>query len=372
MLLRGTTKHTRQQIKEEFDRLKTEVGISGSAERATVQVTTTRENLPAALALIAEVLESPSFPDSEFATLLQERVAGIQYSRSEPQAVGGMAFRKHFNQYPKGHVRYVASFDEQLDDLKQIKLEDVKAFYHDFYGANGEMSLVGDLDPKATAELVGRLLGAWNSAKPFQRIPSKLSGAPTVDQNLETPDKANAFLLAGLELALKDDDPDFPAMLLGDYLIGGGALKSRLMDRIRQKEGLSYGVGSFLDTNSEDQAGFWGAYAIYNPANVEKLIAAFKEEIALALKDGFKPEEIASAKLSWKQGIEVARSQEAALASQLAAQLRVNRNMTYDADLEAKVMALNSEQIVAVLRRRLDLSRVSYIKAGDFAKASKK
>jgi len=371
MLMRGSAKHTRQQIKDEFDRLKSQVSVYGGAEKATARITTTRENLPATLTLLAEVLKTPAFPDSEFATLIQEQVADIQYSRSEPQAVGGLAFSQHFCQYPKGHVRYVSNFDEQLTDLKQAKLEDLKAFHRDFFGATGEISLVGDVDPKATAELLGTLLGDWKPVKPFTRITDKLSGAPPVDQVIETPDKANAFMMAGFELPLKDDDADYPAMLLGNYLIGGGALKSRLADRIRQKEGLSYGVRSYLDAYSEDRAGAWGAYAIYNPANVDKLIAAFKDELALVLKEGFKAEEIASAKLSWKQGLEVGRSQETSLASQLAAQLRVKRSMVFDADLEAKVMALTNGQILSVLQKRLDLSRITFVKAGDFAKAAK-
>jgi zinc protease len=100
-------------------------------------------------------------------------------------------------------------------------------------------------------------------------------------------------------------------------------------------------------------------------------MAAFKEEIALALKDGFKPDEIASAKVSWKQGLEVDRSQEAALASQLAAQLRVDRDMSHDAALEANVLALTNESILAVLRKRIDPAKITFVKAGDFAKAAK-
>jgi zinc protease len=371
MLMRGTEKHTRQQIKDELDRLKAEVNIFGDAERASVRITTTRENLPATLSLVAEILRTPSFPDTEFATALQEQVTAIQYYRTEPQPQADLAMRGHFSPYPSGHVRHVRTFDEQLEDLKKVTVEEVKAFHRDFFGANGEMGVVGDVDPKGTVALLDSLLGNWKSAKPFVRITDKLSGAAPIDKTIETPDKASAVLMAGLELLMNDDDADFPAMMLGNYLIGGGTLKSRLADRIRQKEGLSYGVGSFLRAYSDDRAGFWGAFAIYNPANADKLMAAFKDEIALALKDGFRPDEIASAKLSWKQGLEVDRSKEAALASQLAAQLRVNRDMRHDATLEANVMALTNEQILAVLRKRIDPAKIAFVKAGDFAKVAK-
>jgi zinc protease len=93
---------------------------------------------------------------------------------------------------------------------------------------------------------------------------------------------------------MKDDNPDYPALALGHYMLGGGFLNSRLAARIRQKEGLSYGVGSGITVSAIDHYGRFTATAIYAPQNVDKLEAAFKEEIARMLKDGFTTEEVAA------------------------------------------------------------------------------
>jgi zinc protease len=155
-------------------------------------------------------------------------------------------------------------------------------------------------------------------------------------------------------------------------MLGGGALKSRLADRIRQKEGLSYGVGSQFNADPLDASANWIAYAMYNPANLEKLEKAFREELEKALKDGFAAEELGAAKTSWLQGQETSRTQDGSLAGRLALNLFLGRDLAWQADLEVKVKALTNEQIVLALRAFMDPAKLNIVKAGDFAKAAKK
>src|SRR5262249_31306964 len=107
MLMRGTTKHTRQQIKDELDRLKARLSVGGRASQATLSIETVRENFPAVLRLGAEILREPAFPDKEFEELRQENLAQIEQQKSEPDAVGSNFFQRHMNPFPKGDVRYV-------------------------------------------------------------------------------------------------------------------------------------------------------------------------------------------------------------------------------------------------------------------------
>ncbi len=372
MLMRGTAKRTRQQIKDEFDKLKARVNVDGSASSAFASIETTRENLPSVMKLVAEILREPAFPADEFEQLKQEQLAGIEAQRSDPQQMAVVEAMRHLRPYPKGHVNYTSTPDESIADLKAVTLADVKKFYSDFYGAgNGELSVVGDFDEKEIAKLTGDLFGAWKSKMPYTRIASKFNDVAAINRNLEAPDKANAFFIAGQNLNLRDDDPDFPALVLGNYMLGGGFLNSRLAVRIRQKEGLSYGVGSQFQAGSLDKSGTFLAFAIYAPQNRDKLETAFKEEIALMLKDGFTAEEIAAAKKGWQQSRQVSRSQDNELAGRLNGYNFINRTLAWDADLEKKVEALTADQITAALRRHIDPAKISIVKAGDFAKAAK-
>ncbi|MFZ4795234.1 MAG: M16 family metallopeptidase [Blastocatellia bacterium] len=367
MLMRGTAKRTRQQIQDELDKLKARMMVGGGSTGVTVTIQTVRENLPAVLAIANEVLREPSFPQSEFDQLVQEQLAGIEQQRSEPTQQAALAISRHLTPYPKGHVRYVSTPDEDIAELKAAKLDDAKKFYADFFGlSNAELAVVGDFDEKVVQEAAEKMLSGWKNKQPFVRIPEKFQEIGQINQNIGAPDKANAFFIAGQNLKLSDQDADYPALLLGNYMLGGGFLNSRLAVRIRQKEGLSYGVGSQFMASSLDQSGRFTAFAIYAPQNRDKLEAAFKEEIEKALKDGFTADEVKAAKSGWLQSRQVSRAQDNELVNRLRSYAYLGRTVSWDAELEKKVESLTPEQITAAMRRHLDLAKISIVKAGDF------
>jgi zinc protease len=371
MLMRGTTKHTRQQIQDELDRLKARAFVIGNATTANVSIETTRENFPGVLRLVTEILREPSFPADEFEQLKQQTLAGIESSRSQPQSAAFNMFGRHMNPYPKGDPRYTPTPDEQIEMIKATTLEDVKKFYSDFYGAsNGEVSVVGDFDPKEIEKLVSDLLASWKSPRTYSRLVATYKEIKPINQSIETPDKANAVFIAGMQLNIRDDDPDYPALVIGNYMLGGGTLNSRLAVRLRQKEGLSYGVGSGLGASSLDRVGTFTASAIYAPQNAAKLEAAFKEELERALKDGFTAEEVEVAKKGYLQSRQVSRAQDRELVGRLSSLTFASRTLAWDAEFEKKIASLTPEQINAAMRRYIDPAKITIIKAGDFAKAT--
>jgi len=371
MLMRGTTARTREQIKDELDRLKAQVGVSGKSTQATVSIETVRENLPAVLRLVAEVLRSPSFPEKELETLRQENLAAIEEQKSDPNAIGETTYSRHMNPYPKGDVRYVETPDEALADYKTAALPDVKKFYADYYGASrAELAVVGDFDAREIGGLLSELFGGWKSSRAFERVPRPYHDVAPINESMEIADKANAFFIAGLNLNVRDDDSDYPALVLGNEMVGGGFLNSRLATRIRQKEGLSYGIGSQLQASPLEKSGSFVTFAIYAPQNAQKLERAFREEIERALKEGFTGTEVKEAKSGYLQSRQVARSQDRELARLLAQDLYLDRTLAWEADLEKKIAALTPAQVLEAMRRHIDPSRITIVKAGDFKKAA--
>jgi zinc protease len=369
MLMRGTAKHTRQRIQDEFDRLKARADVFGGSQQAGATIETVRENLPAVMRLVAEVLREPAFPEAEFEQLKREQLAFFEQNKSEPTQIAFTAFARMLSTYPRDDVRYIPTSEENIANYTAATLEQARQFYRDFYGAsNAMLTVVGDFDPKETAALARQLFGDWKSPKPFTRVPSLYKEVAAANQTFPAPDKANAFFVAGFNLNLRDDHPDYPALVLGNYMLGGGFLNSRIATRLRQKEGLSYGAGSSLQVSSLDQSGRFTATAIYAPQNVEKLEAAFKEEMARMVKDGFTAEEVASAKSGWLQSRQVSRAQDNELATRLNNYLFLGRTLAWDEELERKITALTPEQINAAMRKHLDPARLVIVKSGDFAK----
>ena len=371
MLMRGTSKRARQEIQDELDRLKARMSVGGRTGQATLFFETIRENLPAVMRLAAEILREPAFPEKEFEELRQENLAAIEEQRSEPESVGGNAYDRHMNPYPKGDVRYVETLEETLENYKAATLEQAKTFYGDYFGgSNGQLAVVGDFDEAEVAGLAAELFGDWKSAAAYARIPQPYQDVPPANESLQTPDKANAYFVAGQNLKLRDDDPDYPALLFGNYMLGSSST-NRLFLRIRDKEGLSYGVASQLSASPLDDSGAFTTFAIYAPQNAARLESAFREEIAKVLAEGFTASEVADAKSGWLQSRQITRSQDASVARMLAVELYLGRTFAWDAELDRKVLALTPEQVLAAMRRHIDPSKMTLVKAGDFAKVAK-
>ncbi|MBI4293717.1 MAG: insulinase family protein [Betaproteobacteria bacterium] len=363
MLLRGSRDRTREQIANEFARIKAHVGVGGEGG----SIETLRENLPAALKLVAEVLRHPAFPESEFEQLRRSALTSIDIEGGKPSALASLELSRHLNPYPKEHWFYRAGLQERAERLKALTLEDVKRCYADFYGAsNSELAVVGDFDPEEITRVAIELFGAWSSPKPYQRIQSPYYEAPPLKRVIETPDKANASYRAAMNLRLRDDSPDYVALALGNRLLGEGSA-SRLVRRIREREGISYSVGSYLSASSFDERGVFGIYAICAPQNSGRLESLVREELRKALDEGFSAEEVEAAKKSILQARQVARNQDSSIAEKLVHYLELGRTFAWDAEQEKRIAALTPEEIVAALRRYIDPSRLSIVEAGDFA-----
>ena len=216
-------------------------------------------------------------------------------------------------------MRYEGTFDESIADFSKVTLDDVRKFYQQFYGVSeGEFTVVGQFDKDAIAKLAEDLFGNWKSSMKYSRILNPYHKVAPVNQKIETPDKENAMSLASEPVKMSDEDADYPAMLMANYLLGG-EWSSRLSERIRNKEGLSYGTGSSFSAPTLDDGGTFTASAISNPPNAPKVEFSIKDAIAQPLKNGFTAEELAAAKKAGMQERVLGRSQDGSLAGLLSA-----------------------------------------------------
>jgi zinc protease len=272
LLMRGTQKHTRQQLQDEFDKIKARVNVTGALTGAGASIDTVRSGLIPALRLAAEILREPSFPESDFEQIRQASIAQIEAGRSEPQNMASNAMNRYLNAaYPPGDPRYTLTVDESIDQLKKVTLEEAKKFYADFYGAsNAELAVVGDFDAAEVRKLAEELFSSWKSPKPYSVVKREWKKLAPVNTALEATDKTSAFLYAVTPLSMDQQDPDYPAMVLADLIIGGDE-KSRLWVRIREREGLSYGVNSSFRAGQQERYGSFAAVASVKPENAAKV-----------------------------------------------------------------------------------------------------
>jgi zinc protease len=369
MMTRGTTRYTRAQLADEFDRLK----FSGGVGLSSASFRTTKPNLIKSLELTAHILKEPTFPETELEQLRKQALTSIESGKSEPGALADEMLGRHFNFYPRGDVRYYSTRDEDIEDVKAVTIAALKQVHKDFTGfSNAELAIVGDFDEAEVRTTLANLFGNWTSPVPYKRVENPFKTVAAINNTLSTPDKENAVFRAQLLVELRDDDPEYPALAMANYMFGGGAgLNARVAKRIRGKEGLSYGANTGLSVSSMDRRGTFSASATAAPQNIAKLESIFREELDLARKSGFTTEELANAKSGLLTSRRQGRAQDGFLASAWTDYLYRDKTFAEAAALDVKYQALTLAQVNAALNKYIVPENLVIVKAGDFSKVAK-
>ncbi|MCW3073103.1 MAG: peptidase [Flaviaesturariibacter sp.] len=370
MLKTGTTTKTKKQIADELDRLKTSINFNGTPNGLVISLNSDKQNLPAALALLDDMLLHPKFDSAEFEKVLLDAKADIEANKNDPQTLASEKLGRLSTNYPKGHPNYAASSDEQLASIGAVKLEDLKKFYTNFYGANNSLSVfVGELDKKDVTAFLQNSFSKWNSKAAYSPIEQKYFDVKGTTESINTPDKTNAMMLGVINLNISEKHADYPAMYMANELLGGGAfLSSRIPQRLREKEGMSYGAGSFMNANYKYNVSSWGVYAFFNPLYKGRLDSALRQEIDKVRTAGFTRDELQKSVSSWLEQNKTSLGENAFLANQIRMYMRDERSLDDFTDQENKIKALNLEAVNNALRKYFDPQKLIMIYGGDFDK----
>ncbi|ATD68582.1 peptidase M16 [Luteimonas chenhongjianii] len=371
MLMLGSTSLSREQIATRFDALRTQAQIGGSAQSVQLKLLGRRDTVADALALAADVLRNPAFPESEFEQLRLQAVTGLEFQRSEPGAVAGIALARHFDPWPKGHPLHVDDLDTSLAKIRAMTLDDVRAYHADIYGTSiGEIAIVGDFDADAVRAQLETLFAGWKADVDYAPIRSRYTDVNAERASFSTPDKPNAVVLARHNLSLNLMDEDFIALSIANVILGGDPLKARLGDRLRQRDGLTYGVTSGLSEDNSregrDDNGHLVIQAIAAPQNVAKAEAAIREEFARLVQGGVTEQEVRDAVSGRLVARRNGRGEDAVVAGIATKHLQFGRDWAFEAARDAAYEALTAEQVNAAIRKHFRPDNLSVFVAGDF------
>lgn len=370
MLKTGTTTRTKKQISDELDRLKTDISFRNGTGGLSITLNTDKQNLPAALALLDDMLHHPKFEAAEFDKVMIDAKANLETYKNEPFNVANEKLQKMATAYPEGHPLYAASTDETIASLNKVTLEEVKKYYADFYGANNSHSaFVGELDKKQVTDFLQTSFGTWNSKASYAEIVPKHFETKGGVETITLPDKTNAAVLGVINLNVSQKHPDYAAIYMANELLGGGAfLSSRIPQRLRENEGMSYGAGTFMDAQYKHDVANWGLYAAYNPIYRTRLDSAMRQEIDKAIKGGFTKDELSKSVTSWLEQNKSSLGSNEYLAQMLRTYLRDEKDLAEFLQFESKIKALNTEAVNAALRKHFNPDKLILVYTGDFVK----
>ena len=367
MLSRGTENLTRQQIADRLDELQAGLTVGGSRS-VSVSIDTKRENLLDVLDLMAEVALRPTFPENELEEYKRQALAGIDRASDDPASVASRELALYRNDEPADHPDYTPSFDEARARIESLTADQLRDFHAGFYGfgPGTTVAFVGDFDAEAVRARLDEHFGDWTAENEFQRWSNDYEPIDPTRMVRQLDDKASAVLIAGQGFAMSDTHPDYVALELAGHMLGGGFLSSRLGDRIRNEEGLSYAVGGGFNAHPIDENGSFTAFAMFAPENLARLEDVLAEELEKVVEEGFTQDELESAKTGYLRQLLLQRSDDGSLASILSSGLYFDRDMNWHAEREAAIEALTLEEVNAAVAEWLDPDALVTAIAGDF------
>ena len=372
LLTRGAGRRSRSDISNTLDLLKTKLSVSQQGQSLVLQFDTVRASLPALMPLLHDILRAPTFSQAEFEQARSQDLTFVKSQRSDPEALAAKALARGLNNVGRKDIRYARSFEEHIADLQALRLPQVKAAYADLAGAaSAHFALAGDFDPAWAQTAAQTLFAGWAGKVTFERL-RKLAPEPhAATLQLETPDKANAVYMAALPLKAQDTMPDYPALLLANEILGGGT-QSRLLERLRQQEGISYGAGSQLRVSALEPVGQLTLWAIFAPENRIKVEQAIAQEVIQLLASGITEAELQDAKKSLDQQRLTSWAQDSTLAQLQLLNGRLGRNMAFYDKLYLQIAATSVQEVNAAIARWISPAQLFHVYAGDFAAAKNK
>ena len=367
LMTRGTASLDYQQLQDELDGLGASLSGSGGLGSVSFGIQTKRPQVHKTLDLLRQVLREPTLPSKELDVLKNEQLAGLGASQNEPQFLAMNRLRQLMFPYGEDDLRRYKSVGEQIESMQKLSLDDVQQLYSNYVGSNnGELVMVGDFDVDEVRAQLGQIFAGWKSEQDYKRIPRQSFIKDGQRVSVNTPDKKNAVYYAAVIVPIGLHHEDYPAVIIGNYILGGGSLSSRLGDRVRQKDGLSYGIGSGYGAYALEDLSRITIGAISNPENSPKVVAAIDEEIARLLKDGITDKELTSATTGYLESLKVQMNNDGTLSGMISSSIYESRPISYYDELQQRIERLTKEDVVEALRKHLLTKRLNVVTAGDF------
>ena len=359
---RGTATRSAAEIAEDLDSRGITLTTSVTRHLFTLTCACLAEDFEPVLALLGDILMSPSLPEGEIATRKGEVITAIRQDDDSPavRATEGLMALL----YPDGHP-YGRRTKGSIDTVERFTRAQLVQLHTERF-APSELTavIVGDVDPTHAADVAARVFGGWNTPAP---APLALSPVPTATrrQRVVIPmmNKSQADIAYGFTTITRRD-PSYYALWLMNVAFGQYAIGGRLGDSIRERQGMAYYVSSSLDANIVE--GPLAIRAGVSPANVDRAIASIDEEIVRLVRDGLTAQELDESRRYLIGSIPRALETNAAIANFLQTEEFFGLGLDYDARLPDLLTAVTMDDVNTAARRALDPDRATLVIAGPY------
>lgn len=362
LLDKGTRHRDRFAVAEVLERRGAQLQFSSEGLRVQLNGRSLREQVPEILHLMAEQLREPLFDPEEFEKARARLAAQLQRSLDSTGACAASALTRRL--YPDAHPNYQFDAGDDLARLQTLTVEQVRAYHTRHFGANGALLvLVGDVDETGITTAVTEAFADWPlHAQPARYVTAATPLEPGTTR-LPMADKQNIDVRIGQPVALRRDHPDYLPLYLGTYIFGGN-FSAWLMDIIRDRMGLTYGIQAALSGVTVEHDGHWQVSATFSQSDLEKGIEATQAEIRRLVEAGVTAEELAEKQTTLSGLFQVQLATTGGLAATLLANAERGFDVGYLDRYPEELQAVSLAQVNDVLRRYLQPEALHLTMAG--------
>ena len=370
LLKSGTKTKTKEQIQDRLDQLKSSINTRLYGQNFIISVNTYKNNYAEVMDILKDMVTNSTFPQNEITKTITEQNTNLEGQLKDPEAIAQNELQRLSSPYPKESVFYTGSLQEQIDNSKKVTRDQIVNYYQNILGTNNGLGTVlGNIEAKTVVASLENTFGKWNAQSKYEEVKPTYFETKKLDKNFLTPDKENAIALGTESFKMNQKSPDYPVFVLANEILGsGGFLSARLPMRLREKEGISYGVGSFINIPVSNDVASWGYYALLNPTKRDAVESAIKEEVSKALKDGFTADELMTNKKSYANIQKTMLGMDNTLINLVNKKLQYGISLDEYDTLNSKIAELKLEEVNSALRKYLTLDKVTSVYAGDFNK----
>jgi zinc protease len=367
-LTKGTERRSKLEIAEDLESRGASLSISADSSDPVgtdIAGAALSRDVDLLLDRLVEILRTPSFPEDELDKEKKRLVGAIRQQQDQTSARAQDAVARRI--YPAGHPFHRRRPEERITRVESLTRGDLSAFYEARYGAASlRLVVVGDVDTDAILDGLERRLADWrrgpDPAIPEVSVPPPAPGSETV----EMPDKANADVVLAAPAALTRPDPAYLAAVLANSALGQSSLTSRLGVRVRDTEGLTYGIHSSF--HATHLAGPFVVTVTVKPESRDAAVASTLDEIQRFVREGLSAKELADEKSSRIGKFKVDLASNAGIAQAIDTALYYGLGLGYLDDFDGRVNAVTKEQADAAFAALVQPEAFTIVSAGTFSR----
>ena len=353
MLDKGTQKNSKSDLSYKLESIGAEISFISSSRHINFTAYCLKSDLDLVIELIAEQLRYPIFPQDELALLKKRMIGNLEISKDDTKKQSLINFIRKV--YPENHFNHSPSIEESIHSIRQVNSNDLKSFHEKTFGLGSlNIAAAGDISNAQFQDSIQKHFDNWNT----QNINTLGTTIPAnkrkqIIENMNIDDKTSSDVYIGQSVNVTEDGDDYRKLMMGIYILGGN-FSARLMQSVRDEQGLTYGIGSTIAGCGYGINGHWYTWGTFSPNLVDKGIKSTLNVIDKWFNEGITEKELAAKKTTLIGSFKVSLDTTSGLIDKILTNAEKGRDISYLDDYTNKINDLNKDEINSAIKQHLD------------------